>query len=531
MKYILIFGVILQTLIYAYNNQEEYEPFYVFKCIVYFFISTIHSVIVMIKLPLGACLMTFIYLIDKTNHAVKLRLISSGIIIVILSSLSYQHISIPLQKLYLYNIKASPSTIEIYTNNGINNKYLFSIKNEDTINKWLSTLKSSSTYTSWNYKILPQDHGYLMKLHYPSQVVPIIVTSYTPNLPNVFIGKKHISYSNISLPDLINAHFNVKPLSLKILPNNIEIKDINIITNLWEELLWEKQLNSIDFPLSTPQIEGKLILSKDYELDIHFTQDFNYAKLDHKYIIKLSDYLVNKLNEQYILSDLEVVNTLTEYPPAHIHTPSKNTMNYSIELDDSRRYYGLYINNEIKNTKTLLHNVTSPSSEYFILKTPYILLLDEKYPMQYYLMLINQNIPLKHRYVEKDKHIIPSSIALCPQNIKFTYTINTEDSSTLYLVNNYYDSPIVIATGDILDSLFLSERYIAYSLLIDYTNLLCIYDTILSKTVKYITIPGNIHMIKVENNNILFSVQNQDKNILKEGVFSIDTYLEIKKID
>ncbi|WP_069999914.1 hypothetical protein [Cellulosilyticum sp. I15G10I2] len=529
MKYILIFGVILQSLLYVYKNQEEYEPFYIFKCMIYLFISTIHSVIIMLKLPLGACLMSFIYLIDKKNHAIKLRLIASGIIIVILSSLSYEDISSPIQKLYLYNIKPDVTYIEVYTNNNVNNKYLFSIKDKSDINQWISILKASSPYTSWNYKVLPQDHGYLIKLHYPSKIIPITTTSYTPNLPNVFIGNNYISYTNTSLPDLINAYFNVKPLSLKILSTDVEIKDTSILTNLWEELLWGKEI--LNPNLNLPLIEGKLSLSKDYEIDISFSNNFSYARFNNNHVIKISDYLSNKLNEQYILSSLNIVNTLTEYAPVHIHTPQKNTLNYSIELDEGRRYHGLYANNEIQNTKTLLHNVSSANSEYFILKNPYILLLDEKLPSQYYLMLINQNIPNKHRYVEKGKNIIPSSIALCPQNTKFTYTINNEDSSTLYLVNNYYDSPIVVANGDILDSLFLSEKYIVYSLLIDYINLLCIYDTSLSKTVKYITIPGNVHMIRVENNTIVFSVQNEDKNILKEGIFIIDDTLKIKKIE
>lgn len=529
MNYILIFGIILQSLLYIYKNQEDDEPFYVFKCMIYLFISTIHSVIIMVKLPLGACLMSIIYLVDKENHAIKLRLIISGIIIVILSSLHYQDIGIPLQKLYLYNLKDTISHIEVYTNNGIHNKYLFSIDKEEDKKNWISMIKNSTPYTLWNYKIFPQNQGYLIKLYHGSHMTPVIVTQSTSNLPNVFIGNKFISYTNSSLPDLINSYFTIKPISLKISSYNIEIRDKSIITDLWEEILWSKQLEELNS--NHIQISGSLILSENYTIDIGFSKDFKFVKFKDKYIIKLSEYVTQKLNEQYILSQLDIVNDFSEYAPVHLHTPPKNIMNYSIELDDSRRYYGLYVNDVIKNTKTFLHNVTSASSEYFILKNPYILLLDEKLPSQYYLMLINQNIPSKHRYIEKDKHIIPSSIAICPQNIKFTYTINIEDSSSLYLVNNYYDSPIVIATGDILDSLFLSDKYIAYTLLIDYTSLLCIYDTTLSKTIRYITIPGNIQMIRVENNSIVFSVQNQDNTLLKEGIFTIDSQLQLKKID
>lgn len=531
MNSILIFGIALQALLYIYKNQEEYETLYVVKCIIYLFISCIHSVIIILKVPLGACLMGFIYLLDKVNRRVKFRMILSGLFITLLSTINYQDISIPLHKLYLNHIQTDISQIEVYTNNSVNPKYLFSIDDTSEIQTWMNSFKKSSAYTSWDYKILPQDHGYLINLYTPNKVIPVIVSSYTSHLPNVFIGKKFITYMNASLPDLINSYFDIKPISLKILDEDIEIKDIHIINDLWEEILWATPINSSHLSIQLSDITALLTFNKDHIIKLSFSKDFTYAKLNNDFYIKLSPYLINKLNEQYILSSLNKVNHFTTYNPVHIHTPTNNIMHYSIELDDSGRYYGLYLSNEIDNTKTLLHNVSSINSEYFLLKNPYILLLDEKYPSQYYLMLINQNIPYKHRYIEKNKNIVPSSIALCPQNTKFTYTIYHNDISTLYLVNSYYDIPTVIATGDILDSLFLSERYIAYSLILDSQNLLCIYDTDLSKTVKYITIPGNIHLVRVQNNCIVFSVQNEENSVLKEGLFSINTDFKIEKVD
>lgn len=531
MKYVLIFGIILQMIIYIYKNQVEYEPFYLFKCILYLFISTIDSVIICVKLPLGAFLMGIIYLVDKKNHSIKLRLIASGIIIVILSSLSYKDISIPLQKLYLYNIKTNPSKIEVYTNNGATNKYLFSIDNKNDIDKWSSSLKSSVPYSSWNYKILPKYNGYLVKLYYPTKTLSIIVTSSSPNLPNLFIGKKFVSYTNNLLPVLINSYFSIKPNSLKIALNSIEITDSNIINNLWKEILWARQVTTSYVHTNSFKIKSSLILSEDHEVSLTFSSDFNYLQLKNKQIVELSEYLKNKLSEQYTLSQLNQVNKLTEYTPVHIHTLPENLNNYSIELDNTGKTYNLYAKNDIKNTKTLLHNVSSSNSQYFILKAPYLLLLDEKAPNQYYLMLVNQNIPNKHRYVEKNKKIIPRSVALCPNNTKFTYTINNHDSSTLYLVNNYYESPTVIANGAILDSLFLSDHYIVFSLATNENNLLCVYDTNLSKTVKYIAISGNIHLIRVQKDSIIFSIQKEEKPLLKEGIFSLDSTLNIKRIE
>ncbi len=529
MKYILIFGIILQMLLLVYKNHDEYEQFYIFKCMLYLFASTVHSVIITITLPLGALIMGAIYLTEKKNRPIKLKLIISGVIIVILSSMSYKDISIPLQKLYLYNINSDAQTIEVYTNSSSSKKYLFNITNKEDISRWTEILKKSKAYSLWDYKVIPENNGYLLEFHFPTKTVPIIVTPSASNLPNVFIGEKLISYTNTMLPDLVNSVFNIKPVSLLIKTNNVEIKDSSIMSDLWQEILWPREMNNSSKKTNV-ELNSVLLLSQNQKLNITFSRDFRYMKIDDHKVLQLSEYLSNRISEQYILSQLEEVEKHNEYSPAHIHTPPRHTVSYSIELDDTRKYYGLYASDEIKNTKVLLHNVSSAESEYFILKSPYILLLDEKLPSQYYLMLVNQNIPNKHRYIEKGKNISSNSIALCPNNIKFTYTITGEESNTLYLVNNYYDTPTVIATGNILDSLFLSEKYIVFTLTLDDTNLLCIYDTTLSKTVKYIRVSGSIHMIKVENNTIYFSIQIQEKNRLKEGIFILDSELKIKKL-
>ena len=531
MQYLLIFGIVLQMIVYVYKNQEDYEPFYLFKCILYLFISTIHSVIICVKLPLGACLMGVIYLVDKKNGSVKLRLIASGVIIVILSALSYKDINIPFQNLYLYTLKSDASKIEVFTNNGTTNKYLFSITNKNDIMKWSSSLKSSTPYSAWNYKIIPKNTGYLLKFYTPTKTLSLIVVSVTPNLPNLFIGKTFIPYTNSLLPDLISSYDTAKPLSLKIVSDNIAITDINIINTLWKEILWDNQVNLSHININTFKIQSKLVLSQNKEISLSFSTNFNYLKLNNTEVIELSEHLKNKLKEQYILSQLDSVNTFTEYAPVHIHTLPRNLNNYSIELDRNGKSYGLYSKSGIGNTKLFLHNVSSSTSQYYVLKSPYLLLLDEKAPSQYYLMLVNQNIPDKHRYVEKSKNIMPSSIALCPNNTKFAYTINTPASSTLYLVNNYYEPPIVLAHGNILDSLFLSDQYIIFTLALAENNALCIYDTILSKTVKYIAVPGNIHLIRVQNNSIVFSVQKEENNRFSEGIFTLDSILNIKRIE
>lgn len=530
MKYLLIFSIILQILFYAYRSQEEYEPFYIFKCIIYLIVSSIHSVIIIVKLPLGACLMSFIYLIDKKNHPVKLRLIGCGIIILLLSSLTYKDISQPFQKFYLYHIQPEAEKIEVYTHNGAATKYLFSINDPKTINTWANIIKKSNSYNSWNYKMLPQNAGYLIKLYYPSKTTSIIVTPYTSHIPNIFIGKYFIPFTNAAFPDLINSQFDIKPIALNIPITHTSITDMGIINSLWNEILWNEQINSSHFNTQTFEIKGKLILTKDKEVMVNFSNDFSYIQFNDNEIIQLSDYLKNKLDEQYVLSQLDVVDSLIPYTHSHVHTPPPHIVNYTIDLDSVGNYHGLYISNSSDKTKTLLHTVSSPHSEFFLLKSPYILLLDEKYPSIYHLMLINENVPNKHRYVEKNKNILPDSIALCPQNTKFTYTIDNGDSSTLYVVDNYYNPPSAIATGEILDSLFLSDKYLLFSLVIEDKYFICIYDTQLAKTIKYITIPGKVYIIKVENNNVIFAIHNTEDNQLREGIFALNVDLKIKKV-
>ncbi|MDF2877296.1 MAG: hypothetical protein K0S30_392 [Clostridia bacterium] len=530
MKYLLILAIILQILFYAYKSQEEYEPFYIIKCIIYLIVSSIHSVIIIIKLPLGACLMSLIYLIDKKNRSVKLRLIGSGIIIVLLSALTYKDISQPFQKLYLYHLQPDAKKIEIYTHNATDKKFLFSIENQDTIHSWINIIKKSNSYNSWNYKILPQNTGYLIKLCYPSKTTSIVISPYTSHIPNVFVGNYYIPFTNALLPDLITSQLDIKPLALHISSAATAITDMSIINDLWDEILWGEQINDSSINNEIFEIKGDLLLNKNKGISLNFSSDFTYIQLNTKEIIQLSAYLKNKLNEQYILSQLDAVDSLMPYTHSHVHTPPSHTVNYMIALDSVQKYHGLYMSNTSDNTKMLLHTVSSPESEFFLLKNPYILLLDEKFPSIYHLMLINQNIPNKHRYVEKSKNILPDSIALCPQNTKFTYTIDNGDSSTLYVVSNYYDPPLTIATGEILDSLFLSDKYLLFSLVIENTYLLCIYDTQLSKTIRYITIPGELHMIKVENNNVIFAIHHTKDGQLKEGLFALNTDLKIKKI-
>lgn len=530
MKYLLMLAIIIQMLFYIYNNQEEDESLYIIKSLLYLCISGIHSIIIVFKIPLGAIIMSIVYLFDKKNHSVKLRLIFSGLLLGILGALTYKDICLPIQKIYLHNLPSEIKEIEVHTFNGTTNKFLFNINNNEDIIKYVKSLKESVPYSVWNIKVVPKNEGYLIKYINDTQTIPIIVTPSAPNLPNIYIGKHYISYTNTQLPDLINSYLNVKPLFLEVLNTNTEIHDLNIISNLWEEILWGEQVNKLHYNKDFFRIKTNFIFSQKQKLSISFDTDFNYLIVNDSQIVKISPNLSNKLKEQYVLTQLDNVKQLSYYPPAHVHTIIRSLDNYSIETDSTGRIYGLYMNDETQNKKTLLHNVSSASSEYFLLKNPYILLLDEKQPNKYYLMLINRNLPNKHRYIEKEKNIVPASIALCPSNTKFVYTINNYDSSTLYFVKNYYESPLIIANGNIQDSLFLSDKYIVFTITIDNSNYLCIYDTSLSKTVKYITIPGEVHFIKVENRNILFSIQNKTKKTFKQGIFTLNENLDIKRL-
>lgn len=528
MRYIIIYGIITLMIIYIYTKQNEYEKFYITKCMSYLFISTIHSVIIIIEFPLGAAIMSLLYLADKKNRAVKSKLIIGGIIIVILSVLNYKDISDPLQKLYLNKIKIDAVKIEVYTNNNITNKYLFSITDQKDISKWLSTLKESTSYSSWNYKFIPKNEGYMLKIHYPSKELSVVVTKEISNLPNVFLNKNDIPYTNKAIFDMINEYFSITPLILQVPSNQTEITNKNIIENLWDEILWNNEQSNTDKVNFT--IKSIIVLSNKTELEINFSNNFTYLKIGEKQIVKLSDDLSRKLNEQYILSQLNVVSTLTDYTPVHIHTPAQSTMKYSIETDEFGRNYSLNVTNTATNVKTKLHS-TSSKGEFIELKSPYVLLYDEKSPDQNSLMLINQNVPDKHRYIVNNKRISANSIAICPKNIKFTYTIDNSNSSSLYLVNDYYGPPITIANGNIQDSLFLSDRLLVYLINSDNNNFLCIYDTELNRTVKYVTVPGEAHFIRIEDNNIIFSIQKKENNLLKEGIFVLNTSFNFKKID
>lgn len=125
--------------------------------------------------------------------------------------------------------------------------------------------------------------------------------------------------------------------------------------------------------------------------------------------------------------------------------------------------YGLYQYDYREDEKLLLHAVNSAHTKFFVLKYPYILLLDEKNNTNYSLMLINQNIPDKHRYISKNENISPKLLSICPQNTKFAYITGHGQNNSLYLVSDYYHSSKVIATGGIVDSLFLSTDYLIFT--------------------------------------------------------------------
>lgn len=534
MKSLFLIALLGKLLHYAHYNQHEREPFFFLKCIFYFFVSSIHSLVVNVPIPLGACLMFLLSLFETKNRPIKLKMIGLGLLVIVLSFLNYKSFAYPFQKLYLYCATHDVQKIEVYAHTPEFDDFLFNVTEPDDLKDWISSLQSSIPHTSWSNKILPNDTGYSLKLYLSEDTIDVFISSSSNKDSNLFVGNKLVAYSNATLLNLISTLHPDTPSVLTInstKSTSINITNSTLLNNLWRNVVWSQKQPLSNYSQDIFSVPAYLFFDDTLGCKLFFTTNFDYAYIYNKGVIPLSSYLQSMLSEQFILSQLDPVEELDTFDPAHIYNIPENYVNYSIDLDDNKSFYGLYYNDYSKNETTLLHTVNSRDAKYFILRSPYILLLDKKTESQYYLMLVNQNIPEKHRYIEKNQNVIPHSVSICPQNIKFTYIIENQDNSVLYLVNNYYQSPTPIATGTITDSLFLSDDYIVFTQELDGQNLLCMYSINYSKVIKYILIPGTVTLVEGSNNKVYFSVQKFDNLSLKQGIFYIDTTLNIQKSD
>ena len=237
------------------------------------------------------------------------------------------------------------------------------------------------------------------------------------------------------------------------------------------------------------------------------------------------------LTEQLILSQLTPVKQFQHFNSAHTSNYQASTLNFTIERDINDLYYGLYLYDYQKDEKVMLHTVNSADTKFFVLKYPYILVLDETNHNSYSLLLINQNVPNKHRYITKNENISPKSLSICPENTKFAYITEHGQNNSLYLVSDYYHSPKVIATGAIADSLFLSTNYIIFTQKISNQNLLCVYSLDHDQFIKYIPIQGEVTLVNASENKVIFCVQQTHNNKLLEGMFYIDNTLNIYPVE
>ncbi|MHC1749251.1 MAG: hypothetical protein AB9856_13260 [Cellulosilyticaceae bacterium] len=534
MKSLFVIIIIVKVCLSLYNKPHESENFLVIKCIFYLIISSIHSVIVSVPIPIGAIIMSIILIFDPFNKKIKSKLVLTGLIVVGCSVFSFSAISYPFQKAYLYLKTYNVHKIDVFSNSLTNEEYLFTISNDVEIKDLANNILNSTPCISWGNKVIPADTGYSLILHSGTTSTRLLLSSNSLKNYNLFIGNHYITYKNTTLLPLIQKRYPKSPVILTLQDSNkqlINIKNTNILNTLWRDVIWSSNEKIQLSEENLFNIPGYLFFKNGIGCKINFSSNFNYASLPNKNIIALSHYLSTSLQQQFVLSHLNPVKEFNNFGPAHTHNPPQSTIKYSIEQDENGLYYGLYREDLKTMEKILLHTVSSLDTQFFILTNPYILILDEKSPSQYFLLLINQNLPEKHRYIEKNQNIIPKSLAICPHNQQFTYIVNYYNESMLYIVSNYYHSPKVVASGDINDSLFLSDNYLAFTQSSNGENYFCIYDIKQAKVIRYIYIPGDITLIKSSNYKVYFAVQTNENTSLKEGIFYIDSSLTIHTVN
>ncbi|OOB78933.1 MAG: hypothetical protein BEN18_05565 [Epulopiscium sp. Nuni2H_MBin001] len=476
--------------------------------------------------------MCIAYMIDTANKRAKQHMILTGIVIVSLSSTNFNIITAPIQNLVLSRNIQNTSKIEIYSYTSTYEQFILEITEQSEIDEWLELLLQSEPQSNWGYKTIPQTPGYKLVLSSSENVVDILITNQTLNNKNLFLGNTYLGYYNSAVAELIE---NIHPLQPEVLTithfDEISIHNEAILTDLWNEIIWSTKEPIENYHLSTFPISAYLVFEEDLGCKIFFTTDFTQAYIVDQGVMLLSSKLQRLLLEQYTLSQLTAVESFRIFEPAYTSSNITSYVDFYIEPDENGLFYGLYRENYKTQEKIFLHNITSLESNFFIISTPYLLLLDCKGASQYDLMLVNQNIPESHRYMVKNQNIIPTSIAICPHNTNFTYIIENQDNSTLFYVDNYYQSPKPIISGDIDDSIFLSDKYIAFTQTLNNNNLLCVYDTQLGKIVKYTYLNGNAHFIDSYHNQVLFALQAIEDSSFKEGVFILHNDLTITLTD
>ncbi len=530
MKSLFVIILILKQVGKIPMHQQEREQLYFLKCMIYLFCSSIHSIVLSITVPLGAIVMLIIYFVDTANKKIKLELIFTGLMVVFLSSVSFKSLTRPLQDMYFTNLLFDVKKLEVYSYTPSYEQFLFEVDSPESISEWINLLSASSPNSSWNYKTIPQSSGYKITLHSSDGSTSLIATNQNLNEKNLFIDDFYLAFYN---PYLIEAIEKVHPTNPEVLAINtktesmINITNETILNKLWQTIIWSSKENVNSNQVDEFTISAYLFFENNLGCRMAFNADFSQAYIQDQGVINLAANMQKILYEQYVLGQLRTVSAFQDFEPIHTSNPVSTTTKFSIEGDDDELFFGLYREDYKSDEVVFLHSVTSLDSKFFILKTPYILLLDQKGASQHDLMLVNQNVPESHRYVVKYQNIVPDSIAICPQNITFTYIIDNQEMSTLFYVNNYYQSPKPIVSGKIYDSVFLSDKYLAFTQELENYNVLCVYDTQQGQIVKYIYIEGDIDFIDSNNNQILFAVQQVDDLILKEGIFILHDDLSL----
>ena len=533
MKTLLVISIIISLYLEATTKEREKESFFSIKSAIYVFFSSIHSVILGIPIPLGAIIMYLYSLFDIKNHYFKVKLILAGLFIFFLSIINFTDIISPIQSTYLSASTYNTTHIEVYSKSSDHTKFLFSLSNKKQINHLINQLEESKPYANWYYKVVPNDIGYLLKLYTSSnKTTEIYISLYPTNHSNIYLGTKFFSYYNENIINYIDTLYSRKPTSLTLntVSNvSINITNSSLLSNLWRCIIWNEPIDELNRPEESFNVPANLFFDNNSECVLNFSSDFHYAQLTNGDIIEISSYLQHMLSEQLILSELNLVDKFQTFSGAHTSNYTPNSSNFSIERDSNDLYYGLYYYNYKKDEKVFLHTVNYASTKFFVLKYPYLLILDHNNNSNYYLMLINQNIPDKHRYISRNEAILPKSLSICPQNTKFAYIAEHGQNASLFLVSDYYHSPKVIATGGIIDSLFLSDDYIVFTQKMNDLNFLCVYSIEHNQFIKYTPVPGNITLIKATDNKVYFCIQQKNKDKLYEGLFYIDMFLKIYK--
>ena len=168
MKSLLVIALIIYLLVYTSSKSKERESLFFIKCTIYLFCSSIHSTFFGFPVPIGAIIMYLYSLFDSKNRSFKLKMIGTGIFILLISFISYDSLVAPVQSAYLRTSTHNIQKIEVYSQYTSDTKFLFSIGDEDEINALTGLLQTSTPESNWSHKIIPNDMGYLLCLLYTS---------------------------------------------------------------------------------------------------------------------------------------------------------------------------------------------------------------------------------------------------------------------------------------------------------------------------------------------------------------------------